>query len=257
MLNCWSHSAHAIFSHVRWFDYYTKTKFTLDTYSYLQSVIKNSSWNGLVSDVYCPMNVPYYRFGKGKRLLLQPSPLMPGIIYVKCRMSPAIADKLDRIPYTQKLRRNEAGLVVPLDERRVAAIEEMREDETKRIDLANKELDSCQEAGGYLKGSAVMITSGVDKGKYGTLRGTSQGKIVVRIATEEGFTKDENFDLSSLVRVARSPEKQLHEMSQKDLIRSVMRKNPDSFVLSTLRDAGILDDILYDEGTTDENEVFN
>lgn len=146
--------------------------------SLLQSVKKGGQWAGSVVDAFYPrlVSFSFQRSKKaGKGLAIVSKPMIPGVVFVKMRMNPDLADDMESSSGVNRLATNEFNLVVPLDEVEAEEISIFQQQPPPTID----EEMSLLQIGEY-----VSVVDGQHKGKYGIIEGTRSGDIQVRLRSE-------------------------------------------------------------------------
>ena len=233
-----------------WFDLFVVPASTLELANYFQSLMNTSKWNCTITDVYCPLNIPYYRFGAQKKLMLLNAPLVPGFMYIKCRMNPRIADNLEDISGVIDLRRNVYGLVLPVEPDRVERMLQLRVNDSKAIAAASQLIEQPKNGRPFQRGSYIKVVApGKNCGKYGIFASTERGQLRVDMISADGYqTREVIPSLEDMEVVENIPGYiPVKNMSTKELVVSLMKKKPDSMVLTALYDAGVLNNILNDE----------
>lgn len=181
--------------------------------------------------MYCPQKVPYVRFKEGKLLRYIPTALYPGHLFVKCTMSPDIADRLETISGVMRMRVNEDGFLVPLTPEEVENLVEQRETESIEMDkmmgileTGNYYIPGIEDCGStsmisgnsdsgdeftppeslsaypdhrIRKGGSVAILEGSYAGRRGIARGTEAGQVAVDVIDGE-VTHRVLFDLGAV-----------------------------------------------------------
>lgn len=193
-------------------------------------------FKGRIEDVFVPI-VCYPRF-KGDVLVAVQKPITPGLVYVKARMDPEVADALESITFVVRLPKNQkTQLVSPLTPEQGADLERARQ-------LMVTDLDP--ETQKIRKDEYVSVVSGLHLGKYGVVTGTKAGKLEVLL--RGGFADEQATLEPEQVRyLADPPEKKIKEMTAKDAVEALMASNPKHPLLRALKKEGILNEILYTE----------
>jgi transcription antitermination factor NusG len=220
-----------------------------------------------VCDLYCPLK-PSLRFGAGGKLVVDAKPRVPGLFFLSCQMNAGLANTLESIPDVFSLRRNTEGCVAPIDAERLVQIQAMRIEEREAFKHFHPELGRTPEAAiagcsslpsnysknedsqdtlpCFKKGCSVRVGQGVFMGRFGVVTGFENGKVVVNLS-KNGFSHREVFFLNQIEQV-HSPMEGGADLTQhsslKQLVAAVMRKQPDSYILAAINDAGLLSDIL-------------
>ena len=89
----------------------------------------NDRFKRVIADSFCPVQ-PVLKF-KGKQLAYSYKPMLPGLIFVKCKMSPDIADFIESIRGVSGMGKNRHGFSVPADEETGAELEAQKARSTK------------------------------------------------------------------------------------------------------------------------------
>ena len=131
-------------------------------------------WQGVILDAFYPQS--HYVGFKGKSLELKVKPMIPGLLYVKTKMSPDIADDIERIQGIYGFSKSvSTKLVIPIEEDEAAQIEVMR---------AKAPLGLPDELKKIKKEDYVSIVGGEHTGRYGIVMGARGGKIEVCLRSE-------------------------------------------------------------------------
>ena len=85
---------------------------------------RSGKWAKIIEEAFYPSS-SYVRF-KGKNLFLDSKPMVPGLVYLKTKMSPDIADDLEQVQGIYGFSKNNYGIVVPLGEEEAEQIEIMK-----------------------------------------------------------------------------------------------------------------------------------
>jgi transcription antitermination factor NusG len=221
----------------RWYFIDVDGRITLDVADRLKRLILDPKWEGVLEDVYCPLKVPYVRFKEGKLLQFVPAVLYPGHMFIKCTMSPDIADRLETVSGVMRMRVNEDGFLVPLTIEEVRNLEVQREEESLEFDRMTDILETgnyyvpeteggvggsrseadggIHSTGGYVvdtvptncpppspdyrirKGGCVSILEGSYAGCWGIARGTEMGQIAIDVI-DQASTHRVLLDLSAV-----------------------------------------------------------
>ena len=132
-----------------------------------------NTFKGVVEDAFYPTSVGYKFQGRknsGAGLLITYKPLIPGLLFIKTKMSASIADDYEEINGIRGFVRNKNGLVVPLNEVEVSELQVMKTMKPAELDEEMKRLHI---------GCYVSVVDGRHKGRYGIIEGTSYGQILV------------------------------------------------------------------------------
>lgn len=139
--------------------------------SIIQELMKTQKWVDVIEDVFHPVSVTV-KF-KGNTLVPIFKAVIPGLLYVKMKMSPDFADIIESIDGVYGfVKSGEAQLVLPLD----------GASEVHTNALRQQTLGAFPEEAKLLKkDDYVSIVSGAYKGAYGILTGTTGGKMDVSL----------------------------------------------------------------------------
>lgn len=88
---------------------------------YFLSARYEDKWRSVIMDAYYP-TTEYVKI-KAKALAIATKPLVPGMIYLKSKMSPEIADSLENYNGIYGFAKNMHGLVLPLREEEAKDLE--------------------------------------------------------------------------------------------------------------------------------------
>ena len=194
-------------------------------------------WRGVITDAYYPQT-SYVRF-KAKALDVAAKPLVAGLVYVKTRMNPDIADDLERLQGIYGLTKTLNAFVQPLSEEQAEQLESMKGKVGFQLSPEQAQLK---------KDCYVSIVRGPHKGRYGILMGAKNGRLEVCLRSE--YKDDwEIFDLPDLEYLENPPEKDWKTMTAKEAVESLMAKDPRNPTILNLRKQGLLNEILYPERT--------
>ena len=191
----------------------------------------------VIQDAYYPVQ-PQLKFLK-KVLDYGYNPMLPALTFVKTPMSPMIADSIEGIYGVKGFMKNKYGYVVPLDEIEAAELE---------YGQANYKITLTEDQLRFRKGEYVEIVLGASKGEHGIIEGIELGRIVVRIRREGERDILQSFPLNEL-RYLVDPPNDVNKMTAKDAVESLMSKNPNHPMLRKLKRDGLLEEILYPDGT--------
>eukprot|EP01036_Dinobryon_divergens_P025005 gene25005-33509_t len=215
--------------------------------------LETSRWSQVIVDAYYPkLYLVRYKNTGGKRgkgkdfvdakeLVQTAAPMVPGVLFIKCKMNPEIAEDLEAIQSVRYLAKNEDELVLPLSEEEEAQLEILKEEPAPELSPEVKLLRT---------GEYVSVISGRHAGKYGIIQGSSGGKITVLLRTEYKDYQD-NIELTDLQHLPNPPEKNYKTMTAKEAVEALMIKEPNSEMLRFLRKEGLLNEILYPDGRPD------
>lgn len=134
----------------------------------------DETWGSMFEEVYYPQQ-PVVRI-KDKSLFIAFKAMAPGLVYVKTKMNPDLADDIESIKGVYAFLKNPNNLIVPLSPAEGESIEVMRDRETAVID---PELMLMK------KDEYVSVVSGPRKGRYGILMGAKNGKLEVQKDTHQ------------------------------------------------------------------------
>ena len=192
-------------------------------------------WREVVVDAYYPQTA-YVRF-KAKSLVVATKPLIPGLVYVKSKMNPDIADDLERLQGIYGFTKTLNSFVQPLSEEQAVQLESMK---------GKVGFELSPEQARLRKDCYVSIVKGPHKGRYGILMGAKSGRLEVCLRSE--YKDDwELFDLPDLEYLENPPEKDWKTMTAKEAVESLMAKDPRNPTIVNLRKQGLLKEILYPE----------
>ena len=129
-------------------------------------------WFGVVEDAFYPRSTALQFKGRrsGQALVPTYKALVPGMIFLKTRMDPDVADDLERVPSVRGLLKNDDSLVVPLG---MAEVEEVERWRVSDGPMLNEDVRKIRV------GEYVSVVEGPYKGKYGIVEGTAHGRIEV------------------------------------------------------------------------------
>jgi len=189
-------------------------------------------WKGVVVNAFY-QKAHFIRMAKDE-VVLGTKAIIPGLIFVKTKMDPDIADDIEKLLGYAYFIKNNNNIVVPLNK-----------DEGANADvvasLPEKVLPA--EMSKLKKGEYVSIISGLYKGQYGIMNTVRNGRIEVVLRSE--YKNDYYFfEPHEVAYLANPPEKKLSEMTPKETIESLMKKDQHSGTIKALRNAGILDAVL-------------
>ena len=207
------------------------------TETFKNSKMDKSSLLRVIHDAYYPVQ-PQLKFLK-KVLDYGYNPMLPALTFVKAPMSPMIADSIESVYGVKGFMKNKYGFVVPLDEVEAEELE---------YGQANYKITLTEDQLRFRKGEYVEIIAGVSKGEHGIIQGIELGRIVVLIRREGERDILQSFPLNEL-RYLANPPNDVNKMTAKDAVESLMAKNPNHPMLRKLKRDGLLEDILYPEGT--------
>ena len=164
--------------------------------------------------------------------------MIPGLLYIKTKMGPDVADELEKVQGIYGFTKTSDGIVVPLGEEEANQLESMknkdRQDLTPDIKKIKKE-------------EYVSVVSGEHAGRYGIVMGAKAGKIEVCLRSEYKDDWDV-FNVFDLRYLDKPPEKKWKEMTAKEAVESLMAKDPKSPTIKSLKEQGLLEEILYPDG---------
>lgn len=129
----------------------------------------DENWGNMFEEVYYPQQ-PVVRI-KDKSLVIAFKAMAPGLVYIKTKMNPDLADDIESIKGVYAFLKNPNNLIVPLSKAEGESIEVMRDRNTAVID---PELMLMK------KDEYVSVVSGPRKGRYGILMGAKNGKLEAR-----------------------------------------------------------------------------
>jgi hypothetical protein len=185
---------------------------------------------------------------KGKTLTHKSRAMMPGVLYVKMRMSPEIAQLIEDMPTVYTISRSRDGFVIPLSDEEGNTLEgiALRKSDIVESIEDHKDFDLIK------KDEYVSIINGVHMGKYGIVHGTRRGKLEVIL---RGDYKDDwdLFELNEVKYLANPPEKKWNELSAKEALESLLQKDPSNPTIKLLRSEGLLEHILDDDSENNED----
>lgn len=207
------------------------------TETFKNSKMDKSSLLRVIHDAYYPVQ-PQLKFLK-KVLDYGYNPMLPALTFVKTPMSPMIADSIESVYGVKGFMKNKYGFVVPLDEVEAEELE---------YGQANYKITLTEDQLRFRKGEYVEIIAGVSKGEHGIIQGIELGRIVVLIRREGERDILQSFPLNEL-RYLADPPNDVNKMTAKDAVESLMAKNPNHPMLRKLKRDGLLEEILYPEGT--------
>jgi transcription antitermination factor NusG len=197
-------------------------------------------WGEVIDDSYYP-TLSFVKIGskaQGKALQLATKPMLPGLVYLKTKMSPDIADDVEVMQGVYGFTKNVDGLIVPLTESESEQVESMirKKPATLDPDMARMKKDEY-----------VSIVSGNHQGRYGILMGTKNGRLEVCLRSDY---KDEwdLFEPDQCRYLENPPETKWMDMSAKEAVESLMAKDPKNPTIRALRSQGLLEEILYPMG---------
>jgi transcription antitermination factor NusG len=155
----------------------------------------DAKWSKIVIDAYYPQS-PYIGF-KGKNIELKVKPMIPGLLYLKTKMGPDVADELEKVQGIYGLTKTSDGIVMPLGENEASQLETMKNKERQDLTPDLKRIK---------KEEYVSVVSGEHTGRYGIVMGAKAGKIEVCLRSEY---KDEwdVFNVFDLRYLEKPPEK--------------------------------------------------
>jgi transcription antitermination factor NusG len=130
----------------------------------------DENWGNMFEEVYYPLQ-PVVRI-KDKSLVIAFKAMAPGLVYIKTKMNPDLADDIESIKGVYAFLKNPNNLIVPLSKAEGDSIEVMRDRNTAVID---PELMLMK------KDEYVSVVSGPRKGRYGILMGAKNGKLEVTL----------------------------------------------------------------------------
>lgn len=197
---------------------------------------KSEKWGHIIEEAFYPSS-SYVRF-KGKVLDLGSRPMVPGLVYLKTRMSPDIADDLEQVQGIYGFSKNQYGIVVPMTGGDAEQIENLK---LRQVKALPPELLKMK------KEEYVTVVEGPHKGKYGILMGAKKGRLEVCLRSDYRDEWD-LFNVDELRYLAEPPEKKWKTMSAKEAVESLMSKDPRNPTIKSLRDQGLLEEILYPDG---------
>merc|ERR1711871_1477893 len=94
------------------------------------------------------------------------------------------------------------------------------------------------------KDSYVSIIGGEHEGKYGIVTGARGGKLEVCLRSEYRDDWD-LFNINDLRYLHSPPEKNWQTLTAKEAVENLMAKNPKSPTIKSLREQGLLEEILH------------
>lgn len=193
-------------------------------------------WYKVMFDSFYPKSafVKYKGKKNEKELTISYQPMVAGLLLIKTKMNPEVADMIEATPNVRGFVRDPNGLVLPLTFAEEEEVEKLQAEVVPELSAEVKKLKI---------GEYVSIIGGRHEGKYGIIEGTSNGRIEVRLRNEYKDNHD-SIDLEHLRYLENPPEKNYKTMSAKDAVESLMRKEPNSEMLRFLRKEGLLRDIL-------------
>ena len=125
----------------------------------------DAKWSKIVVDAYYPQT-PYVGF-KGKNIELKVKPMIAGLLYIKTKMGPDIADELEKVQGIYGFTKTAGGIVLPLGPEESSQLETMqskgRADLSPELKLIKKE-------------EYVSVVSGEHTGRYGIVMGAKNGE---------------------------------------------------------------------------------
>ncbi|KAJ1425865.1 hypothetical protein B484DRAFT_480232, partial [Ochromonadaceae sp. CCMP2298] len=207
----------------------------------LSSEAGAGQWHDVLFDSFYPKSILLKFKGRkmepGKELSIVYKPMIPGLVFVKMRMDPDIADDVEGVPNVRGFLKSPHGLVLPLSDEEALEVEK----------LQAKEAPALTEEMSQLRiGEYCSVVGGKHEGKYGIIEGTSKGRIMVRLRSEY---KDNNdfIEVENLRYLADPPEVNYKTMSAREAAENLMQKEPNAAILRFLRKEGLLNEILYPE----------
>jgi transcription antitermination factor NusG/ribosomal protein L25 (general stress protein Ctc) len=250
---------------------------------------ENKRWGKIIDDAYTAQEKKVRYNSKGK-LVANPRPSMPGIVYIRCTMDPDIADEIEDVEFVGYLMKT-GSVVVPLSAEEEGNLIKRREIEDLKLSKDEKLMskdDYVRVVRGAMEGRLVHtirfhISSAVhDKFmlyvtshrslfvvmcRYGILTGSAQdGSLEVQFRSSDADDERMDMNTKKLVNMVRfiapddlvyledPPETRWKDMTAKAAVEKLMRDNPNDGMLRALRRSGQLQSILY--GEDDEDSDF-
>jgi transcription antitermination factor NusG len=155
----------------------------------------DAKWSKIVIDAYYPQS-PFVGF-KGKNIELKVKPMIPGLLYIKTKMGPDIADELEKVPGIYGFTKTADGIVIPLGGDEATQLETMKNKERQDLSPELKRIK---------KEEYVSVVSGEHMGRYGIVMGAKAGKIEVCLRSEYKDDWDV-FNVFDLRYLEKPPEK--------------------------------------------------
>jgi transcription antitermination factor NusG len=152
-------------------------------------------WKGVISEAFYPVQ-DYVTMGK-KSLSNKPRPMTPGVIYLKTKMDPDIADDIELVKGIYGLVKSANRLVLPITEEEGKMLESLLEKamNANTLDPQFAELK---------RDEYVEIISGPWAGRYGILQGVRLGKL--EVCLRSNYKDDfDTFDLHEVRYLANPP----------------------------------------------------
>ena len=202
---------------------------------------ESERWKGIIFDAFYPAS-SYVKF-KGKAITLGLKPMVQGLVYVNTVMSPDIADDIEVMPGIYGFRKSNAGIIVPLGENEEEQIEQMRSMQER---VLSPELQKLR------KEEYVSVISGTHEGRYGILMGARNGRLEVCLRSDYRDEWD-LFAADELRYLAEPPEKKWKTMTAKEAVENLMAKDPKNPTIRSLREQGLLEEILYPDGRPEDD----
>jgi transcription antitermination factor NusG len=195
-------------------------------------------WGKMFEEVFYPV-APVIRM-KDKSLIVGYKAMAPGLVYMKTKMDPDLADDIEGMKMVYGFLKNPNNLILPLSRGEGEDIEIMKERHK-----AGAQIDP--ELLLMKKDEYVSVVAGPNKGRYGILQGAKNGKLEVCLRSEYKDSYDE-FDINELRYLAEPPEKKWMLLTPKEALESLMSKDPYNPTVKAFKKNGLLEEILYPDG---------
>lgn len=202
----------------------------------------DARWGSMFEEVFYPV-APIIRM-KDKSLIVGYKAMAPGLVYMKTKMDPDLADDIEGMKMVYGFLKNPNNLILPLSRGEGEDIEIMKEKHK-----AGAQIDP--ELLLMKKDEYVSVVSGPNKGRYGILQGVKNGKLDVCLRSEYKDSYDE-FDINEVRYLAEPPEKKWMLMTPKEALESLMSKDPYNPTVKAFKKNGLLEEILYPDGRPED-----
>ena len=129
---------------------------------------QSNNTDPIIFDAYYPQ-VIYIKF-KGKVLELASKPLIPGLLYIKTKMGPDIADEIEKVNGVYGFTKTADSIVLPLSESDAEQLEGMK---------SKAKMELTDDLKLMRKEEYVSVVEGSHSGRYGILMGAKNGRLEV------------------------------------------------------------------------------
>jgi transcription antitermination factor NusG len=107
---------------------------------------------------------------KKNALVLNTKPLLSGLIYIKAKMCPEVADFIENQKNVYGLTKNIEGLTLPISAEEAMELDKLKAENADELDVDIMRMK---------KDEYVSVVSGTHAGKYGILNGIRKGRAEV------------------------------------------------------------------------------